>query len=118
MNRPRIMAIICAALTVVFVLLVTHSDPVSGRTADEIAKQLTQSDIFDTQLVSCLYYVGFHLGVTMMMNRRRVPEGSTFTYGEEEALLNGYVLQSARGVVLFAVCQNSERVLAAFKEAL
>ena len=30
MNRPRIMAIICAALTVVFVLLVTHSDPVSG----------------------------------------------------------------------------------------
>ena len=45
----------------------------------------------EVELVSCLYYVGFHLGVTMMMNRRRVPEGSTFTYGEEEALLNGAV---------------------------
>ncbi len=45
----------------------------------------------ETQLVSCLYYVGFHLGVTMMMNRRRVPEGSTFTYGQDEALLDGVV---------------------------
>ena len=45
----------------------------------------------ETQLVSCLYYVGFHLGVTMMMDRRRVPEGSTFTYGQDEALLDGVV---------------------------
>lgn len=45
----------------------------------------------EIQLVSCLYYVGFHLGVTMMMDRRRVPEGSTFTYGKDEALLNGDV---------------------------
>ena len=45
----------------------------------------------ETQLVSCLYYVGFHLGVTMMMNRRKVPEGSTFTYGKDGALLAGAV---------------------------
>ena len=45
----------------------------------------------ETQLVSCLYYVGFHLGVTMMMDRRRVPKGSTFTYGKDEGLLDGVV---------------------------
>ncbi len=158
MNRPRIMAIICAALTVVFVLLVTHSDPVSGRTADEIAKQLTQSDIFDTSgLVlrsggefkkTFLLSAGDYDGVVyysadsimdvrellvvrlkdnsqaeplMEVLQKRIEDKQTLFKGyapEEEALLNGYVLQSARGVVLFAVCANSERVLAAFKEVL
>ena len=57
----------------------------------------------------------------MEVLQKRIEDKQTLFKGyapEEEALLNGYVLQSARGVVLFAVCQNSERVLAAFKEAL
>lgn len=48
MNKPRIMAIICAALTLVFVFFVTRDDPVSSRTVEEVAGQLTQSKTFDT----------------------------------------------------------------------
>ena len=40
------------------------------------------------QLVGCLYYVGLHLGVTMMFDRRCVPESSTFDYcGLDELLV-------------------------------
>ena len=41
------------------------------------------------QLVGCLYYVGFHLGITLMFDRRRVPEGSTLDFGNLDALLAG-----------------------------
>ena len=37
---------------------------------------------------------------------------------QEEALLNSYVLECSRGVVLFAVCDNPEQVVQSFKDSL
>ena len=47
MNMPRFMAILCAVLTMAFVFFVTRQAPVSDKTAEEIAAQLTES--FDTE---------------------------------------------------------------------
>ena len=47
MNMPRFMAILCAVLTMAFVFYVTRQAPVSDKTAEEIAAQLTES--FDTE---------------------------------------------------------------------
>ena len=47
MNMPRFMAILCAVLTMAFVFFVTRQAPVSDKTAEKIAAQLTES--FDTE---------------------------------------------------------------------